>query len=195
MGILDVKSAVAEIEATTDMLERALKLSGLITTMFQQRGFSLVVVGGSAVEFYTEGGYMSGDIDFCRRSLNAIPPRVMQEVIAELGGKGVSRSWVVCGLCVDLLGFLECETVLPLRELETPYGVVKLIPPELALVERVLIANYPPSPELTVTAKKMMVAAMGDPHFDWNEAERLAALPDFGVLAELRALKEEVSRG
>ncbi len=25
--------------------------------------------------------------------------------------------------------------------------------------------------------------------------ERLAALPDFGVLAELRALKEEVSRG
>ena len=82
-----------------------------------------------------------------------------------------------------------------MRELEAPYGVVKLIPPELALVERVLIANYPPSPELTVTAKKMMVAAMNDPHFDWNEAERLAALPDFGVLAELRALKEEVSRG
>ena len=195
MGILDVKSAVAEIEATTDMLERALKLSGLITTLFQQRGFSLVVVGGSAVEFYTEGGYMSGDIDFCRRSLNAIPPRVMQEVIAELGGKGVSRSWVVCGLCVDLLGFLECETALPLRELETPYGVVRLIPPELALVERVLIANYPPSAELTVTARKMMVAAMNDPRFDWNEAERLAALPDFGVLAELRALKEEASRG
>ena len=28
MGILDVKSAVAEIEASTEMLERALKLSG-----------------------------------------------------------------------------------------------------------------------------------------------------------------------
>ena len=95
---IDVKSAVAEIESTTDLLERALKLSGLVTTLFQRRGFPLVVVGGSAVEFYTEGGYMSGDIDFCRRSLNAIPPRVMQEVIAELGGKGVSRSWIVCGL-------------------------------------------------------------------------------------------------
>ena len=47
MGIMDVKSTVAEIEATTDMLERALKLSGLVTTMFQQRGSSLVVVGGS----------------------------------------------------------------------------------------------------------------------------------------------------
>jgi hypothetical protein len=61
---IDVKSAVAEIESTTDLLERALKLSGLVTTMFQRRGFPLVVVGGSAVEFYTEGGYMSGDIDF-----------------------------------------------------------------------------------------------------------------------------------
>ena len=192
---IDVKKAVAEIDATTDLLERALKLSGLITTMFQQRGFPLVVVGGSAVEFYTEGGYMSGDIDFCRRSLTAIPPRVMQEVISELGGKGVSRSWVVCGLYIDLLGLLECETTLPMRELETPYGVVRMIPPELSLVERVLIANYPPSQELAVTARKMRVAAMNDPAFNWTEAERLAALPDFGVLAELRALKEEVSRG
>ena len=192
---IDVKSAVAEIESTTDLLERALKLSGLVTTMFQRRGFPLVVVGGSAVEFYTEGGYMSGDIDFCRRSLKAIPPRVMQEVIAELGGKGVSRSWMVCGLCVDILGLLECETALPMRELETPYGVVKIIPPELALVERILIANYPPSVELAATARKMMVASVNDPRFDWVEAERLAALPDFGVLAELRALREDVSNG
>ena len=35
---------------------------------------------------------MSGDIDFCRKTLNAIPPRVMQEIIAKLGGKGVARS-------------------------------------------------------------------------------------------------------
>jgi len=50
------------------MLERAMKLSGLITTLFASHGFPLVV-GGSAVEFYTEGGYMSGDIDFRRKSL------------------------------------------------------------------------------------------------------------------------------
>ena len=34
-----------------------------------------------------------------------------------------------------------------------------------------------------------------DSRFDWVEAERLAALPDFGVLAELRALREDVSNG
>ena len=195
MAEIDIKAAMADIEATSDLLERALKLSGLITTLFQRHGFPLVVVGGSAVEFYTDGGYMSGDIDFCRKSLKAIPPRVMQEVIAELGGEGVARSWKVCGLFVDMLGILECESTLPARELETPYGVVKIIPPELALVERVLIAYYPPSKELLPTARKMMIAALGDSRFDWSEAERLAALPDFGVLDELRALRKEVERG
>jgi hypothetical protein len=192
---IDVKAAVADIEATPDLLERALKLAGLVTSMFQQHGFPLVVVGGSAVEFYTEGGYMSGDIDFCRKSLKAIPPRLMQEVIAELGGRGVARSWMVCGLCVDLLGILENESVLPNRELDTPYGTVRIIPPELALVERVLIANHPPSQELLVTAKKMMVAAVNDVNFDWAEAERLAALPSFGVLDELRKIRMEIGNG
>ena len=191
----DVKTAVADIEATSDLLERALKLAGLITALFQRHGFALVVVGGSAVEFYTEGGYMSGDIDFCRKSLNAIPPRLMQEVIAELGGKGVARSWRVCGLCIDLLGILENESVLPNRELDTPYGTVQIIPPELALVERILIAYYPPSQELLVTARKMMVAAVNDMAFNWTEAERLAALPAFGVLDELRQLRREVENG
>ena len=195
MAEIDIKAAVADIESTSDLLERALKLSGLITTLFQRRGFPLVVVGGSAVEFYTEGGYMSGDIDFCRKSLKAIPPRLMQEVIAELGGKGVARSWMICGLCVDMLGILENESVLPNRELETPYGTVRIIPPELALVERILIAYYPPSAELLTTARKMMVAAVNDPDFNWNEAERLAALPDFGVLEELRRLRAEVGNG
>ena len=192
MAEIDIKKAIADIASTSDLLERALKLAGLITTLFQRHGFPLVVVGGSAVEFYTEGGYMSGDIDFCRKSLDAIPPRLMQEIISELGGKGVARSWEVCGLCVDLLGILENESVLPNRELETPFGTVRVIPPELALVERILVAFYPPSSELLSTARKMMVAAFGDPNFNWDEAERLAALPSFGVLEELRRLRTEV---
>ena len=195
MAEIDIKKAMADITSTSDLLERALKLAGLITTLFQRHGFPLVVVGGSAVEFYTEGGYMSGDIDFCRKSLNAIPPRLMQEIISKLGGKGVARSWEVCGLCVDLLGVLENESVLPNRELETPFGTVRIIPPELALVERILVAYYPPSSELLSTARKMMVAAVGDPDFSWNEAERLAALPSFGVLEELRRLRTEVCNG
>ena len=84
MTDVDIERAKADIAATGDLLERALKLSGLVTTLFQEQGFALVVVGGSAVEFYTEGGYMSGDVDFCRRSLKAIPLRLMTDVMSRL---------------------------------------------------------------------------------------------------------------
>ena len=188
-----IATAKADIEATGDLLERALKLSGLVTTLFAERGFHLVVVGGSAVEFYTEGGYMSGDIDFCRKTLKAIPPRIMQEIIAKLGGKGVARSWLVCGLYVDLLGILESESTKPNRELETPYGTVSVIPPELALVERVLFAYCPPTAECVPSARQMMVAALKDDRFDWTEAERLADSPDFKILDEFKRLKQEMS--
>ena len=174
------------------MLVRALKLSGLLTTLFRQQGISLVVVGGSAVEFYTEGGYMSGDIDFCRRSLKPPTPRQIRDTLAPLGGECIGRNWRVCGLFVDMLGIVEIETSKGFKEVETPYGMVRIIPPELALVERVLYALD--SEECVASARQMMASALSDGDFDWQEAERIAALPDFNVLDELRGLREEMMR-
>jgi hypothetical protein len=65
-----------------------------------------------------------------------------------------------------------------------------MIPPELALVERVFYSLD--SDECVASAKQMMAAALNDKNFDWQEAERLAGLPDFGVLIELRRMKEEL---
>lgn len=191
MTIEAIKKAKCDIEATADLLERAMKLSGLVTTLFQERGFPLVVVGGSAVEFYTEGGYMSGDIDFCRKTLKAVPPRLMQEIAESLGGKGLGRNWLICGLYVDLLGILETESTLPERLLETPYGTVRILPPELALVERILYAEQ--DAECVASARQMMASALADAAFDWTEARRLAALPDFAVAEQLETLKQEIA--
>ena len=187
----EIALARADIEATADLLSRAMKLSGLVTTLFQERGFPLVVVGGSAVEFYTEGGYMSGDIDFCRKTLKSVPPRLMQEIAERLGGRGLGRNWLICGLYVDLLGLLESETTLSERIVKTPYGDVRIVPPELALVERILFAEQ--DAECVLSARQMMVAALKDEVFDWAEAERLADLPDFKVLSQLKALRKELS--
>ena len=192
MTIEAIAAAKADIEATGDLLERAMKLSGLITTLFQARGFPLVVVGGSVVEFYTEGGYMSGDIDFCRRTLNGPSLRMVKDILSPLGGRCVGRNWLVCGIFVDLLGIVESETAKPYRELETPYGTVSLLPPELALVERVFYSID--SSECRPSTVQMMASALEDDTFDWDEAERLADLPSFKVLSELRALKAEVAK-
>ena len=193
MTDVSIERAKADIAATGDLLERALKLSGLVTTLFQEQGFPLVVVGGSAVEFYTEGGYMSGDVDFCRRSLKAIPLRLMTDVMSRLGGKSLGRNWLVCGIYVDFLGLLESETTLPNRELDTPYGRVFFLPPELALVERIIFSES--SAECLPSARQMMAAALQDERFDWAEARRLADLPDFKVLPRLEEMRKEVSGG
>jgi hypothetical protein len=185
-----IAAARRDIESTENMLERALKLAGLVTSIFGEHGYPLVVVGGSAVEFYTEGGYMSGDIDFCRRSLQAIPPRLAVDLMKKLGGESLGRNWLVCGLYVDMLGLLENESIYPYRELETPYGVVRVLPPEIALVERILYAES--SSGCVASARQMMAAALHDAKFDWAEAERLADLPDFKVLSTLAKLKAEM---
>lgn len=187
----EIDLALKDIETTADLLARAMKLSGLVTTLFQERGFPLVVVGGSAVEFYTEGGYMSGDIDFCRKTLKSVPPRLMQEIAERLGGKGLGRNWLICGLYVDLLGLLESETTISERIVKTPYGDVRILPPEMALVERILFAEQ--DAECVLSARQMMAAALKDAAFDWAEAERLADLPDFRVLSQLKVLRKELS--
>ena len=189
---MDLAQARVDIETTADLLERAMKLAGLISTLFRERGFPLVMVGGGAVEFYTEGGYMSGDIDFCRKTLKSVPPRLMQEIAESLGGKGLGRNWLICGIYVDILGVLESETILPEREVETPYGVVRILPSELALVERILYAEQ--DAECVTSARQMMAAALRDQAFNWGEARRLADLPDFKVLDQLEQLKMEMER-
>jgi hypothetical protein len=185
-----------DIEATPDLLERALKLAGLVTRLFREAGWDLVVVGGSAVEFYTEGSYMSGDIDLCRRTLAPIPLRRAQDLMGELRATGGPRSWKVAGLFVDLLGLLENEATTPCRTIATPCGTISVLPAELAVVERTLLAFYPrPDAEARDVAKKMLaVCVSGETPVDWDEVRRLAGLPSFNVAKELDELKGEVTR-
>ena len=189
-----IKTMLKKVEATDDLLERSLMLAGLVSSVFRKAGWNLVVVGGAAVEFYTEGAYMSGDIDLCRENLKPIPLRLAQDLMAELGAEGGPRSWLVAGLYVDLLGVFENESVVPCRDVDTPCGSVRLMPAELAIVERVLLAYYPDKDsDAREVAKKMIsVCISGATKVDWQEVERLAALPDFRVTDELHALINEV---
>ena len=196
LSMREITKEVGEIENTKNLLEKSLKLAGLVTRVFGEAGFPLVVVGGSAVEFYTEGAYMSGDIDLCRRTLAPIPLRKAQDIMAQLGATGGPRSWKVAGLFVDILGLLENEAQTPLRTVQTPYGPVSLMPVELVLVERTLLAYYPrPDDEAKGVARKLMAVCVKDSTpVDWKEVARLAALPSFNIVRELDEMKREVSR-
>ncbi len=191
-----IDSALQDIQATEDLLEKALKLAGLVTGVFREAGWELVVVGGSAVEFYTEGAYMSGDIDFCRLNPQPVPLRQAQDLMGKLKATGGPRSWLVGDLYVDLLGLLENEARTACREIDTPCGRISIIPVEQVLVERVLSAFYPASDsEARDAARKLLAVCLaGRTPVDWDEVDRLAALPSFDVAEQMTGLKAEVER-
>jgi len=55
----EIDAALSDIVGEQDPTVKNLKLASLCSEVFRERGIELVVVGGSAIEFYTEGAYTS----------------------------------------------------------------------------------------------------------------------------------------
>ena len=191
----EIQRVLADIAAETDPTLKHLKLASLVSAEFRERGIELVVVGGSAIEFYTEGAYVSGDLDLCLISPSRLDLRTRQELMGKFGALGGPRSWQVAGQYVDLLGEVETQSRAPFGELNAPYGLVRLISPEDLLVERVLISVYPHRYEpADHCARKLIAGALsGHVELDWQEARRLAERPECAILPVLEALVDEVA--
>jgi hypothetical protein len=171
-----------------------LKLASICSALFGREGIQLVVVGGSAIEFYTEGAYVSGDVDLCvMEARRALTIRLRQEVMGQLGAKGGPRSWEVAGAYVDVLGPFESEARTPARTLAGPFGPIRVAPAEELLVERVLVSRYPQEfPPAMACAKKLAVAGLETQvEIDWNEARRLAQTTSYNNWSDVKALIDE----
>jgi hypothetical protein len=121
--------------------------------------------------------------------------RTRQELMGRLGGRGGPRSWEVAGQYVDILGEVETLARTPFDSIEAPYGVVRLLSPEDLLVERTLISVYPqPDESADACARKLIAVALsGQVELDWQEARRLAQLPEYRIVPTLEALVSEVA--
>src|SRR5437870_11152891 len=99
-----INQAVADISKETDPTLKSLKLASLCSALWAEHGVELVVVGGSAIEFLTEGAYASGDLDLCHATRATLPVRLRQQVMGQLQARGGPRNWEVAGMFVDMLG-------------------------------------------------------------------------------------------
>ena len=63
-----ISAALADIGAEQDPTLKSQKLASLCSALFREQGIELVVVGGSAIEFYTEGAYTSGILTCARKA-------------------------------------------------------------------------------------------------------------------------------
>ena len=193
----EIQSALEAISAETDPPLKNLKLASLCSAVFRQRDIELVVVGGSAIEFYTDGAYTSGDVDLCvLASKEPLTARLRQELMGLLKGKGGPRSWQVAGAYVDILGTFETLARTPLRRVSGPYGDILIGPVEELIVERVLVSSYPQdhAPALDCAKKVIASGLAGEIEVAWDEVTRLAKTPAYANWPEVIKLIDEQAK-
>jgi hypothetical protein len=189
-----IQSALADITAEADPTLKHLKLASLVSVVFRERGIELVVVGGSAIEFYTEGAYVSGDLDMCvASSSTTLTVRLRQEIMAQFGATGGPRSWQVAGAYLDVLASFENAARTPIRVLRGPFGDIRVAPVEELMVERILVSRYPQDyPPALECAKKLLAAALqGEVETDWREIRRLAQSSAYDNWNDVKSLIDE----
>ncbi|MDZ4788774.1 MAG: hypothetical protein SH807_07535 [Blastochloris sp.] len=186
-----ILKALQSVEAASDPTQRTLELAQLLQELFQEKGCSLIVVGGSAIELLTEGLYTSCDIDICFEG-DRPPLREITGLMAQLKATGGPRSYRVGSCFVDLLGKIESCATTPFRKI----GGVQIAKPEDLLAERLLMTVYPEvNLEAQACAEKLMLQALsGQLPIDWAEAERVANLPEYRIREEFLTMRERLTR-
>jgi hypothetical protein len=190
----EIDSALDDIASEKDPTLKHLKLASLVSAGFQESGIDLVVVGGSAIEFYSEGAYVSGDVDLCIAAApGPVTAHLRQQIMEPFRATGGPRSWQVAGAFVDVLGPFENLARTPIRALAAPYGEVRVCPVEELLVERVLVSFYPQDyPPARECARKLIAVALeNEVATDWVEVRRLAESSAYQNWPDVRVLVNE----
>lgn len=136
-----LKSMLQTLPDNRPLLELQLKVAGIITEAFKPFNLKPVVVGGSAVEFYTMGSYTTRDID-----LIIDEPGEIKQVMVGLGFQNDSGTWYLPAnpaLIVEfpkgpLAGDWERVQPVQLPDNHTAY----LISLEDIIIDRTLAAKY-----------------------------------------------------
>jgi hypothetical protein len=128
------------LRSQTGAATRDLYFCALLTREVGDREAPTVVVGGSAVEIYTEGQYISGDIDLVGKRT------ALARILESWGFTRKNREWysVDWKLAVDLVndnaGMTGSRTLI--RTIVTPYGPVQLAAIEDLILKRLTSAKY-----------------------------------------------------
>jgi hypothetical protein len=156
----------AMLAAQPDSATRTLYFSAMLAA--EAGHLDVVVVGGSAIEIYTEGAYVSGDIDLVG------PPEALARTLTGWGFEHESRVWFhrSWGLTLDLVGPRYNGRAERTQRVETPYGPVRLAGPEDLIVKRMISAAYWKIPDDFNQAVLLAVRHRGA--IDWAYLEELA---------------------
>lgn len=87
--MLKEKKILKKAEKITDPFKRQLYVIGILTKILEKYNVRPVVVGGFALEFYTTGGYNTGDIDLVFADHD-----LLSKIMDGLGFEKAGRHWI-----------------------------------------------------------------------------------------------------
>lgn len=152
-------------------------------------GDHLVIVGGSAIEIYTEGEYVSHDVDVVGNKDRMVPV-LRRWGFSEEHGRDRRVYWFRAPLgLVDLVGRSH-KAGLPGQVLQTQFGPVRLGALEDLVVRRLLRAGRERSSKLYDEA--MILASRYASTLDWEYIESLSRYER--VLPLYRQLRGTIER-
>lgn len=171
----EIARRLGEIAGEPDPSDRSLKVALLVGEAFKDEGHDMVLVGGSAIEYYTEGRYVSGDIDICSRVAEIAPSKTV-EIMERLGKVVQGRHFEVAGCFVEILGLIEShartEFVILANDAGTDVLYIDMV--EELLAERIYRAAEEKRPKDIDCARKLLTACVkGSVDVDWGEVRRL----------------------
>ena len=170
----EIATRLAEIEEATDPSERSIMAAVLVGRAFRDEGHKMVLVGGSAVEFYTDGLYVSADVDIC--FLGQSSYEATQRVMKRLAEKTTGRHFEMAGCYVEILGSIESNARTDFLRLADKDGseAIYIDMLEELVAERVYRAAADRrEKDIDCAIKLLGVCIRGLQQVDWDEVRRL----------------------
>ncbi len=180
--------------AKQDKLEKQIYVAAVISGAFEEKGFSVVLVGGTVVEYYTAGEYTTADIDM------VLPPLEKNEVEMIMRRLGFERfedyrHWLHPHIPIPVefppgplqIGHLLVQEV---NEIEIEKIRLKILRIEDILLDRLIMAQEWKDLQAQVQAEMLMFAHYLE--IDWPYVHQSAS--QLGVLKLFQKIQGKVKR-
>jgi predicted nucleotidyltransferase len=189
-----VQKLLHQAENTQKKLEKQLYVAAAISGAFEEKGIYAVLVGGTVVEYYTAGGYTTGDIDMVLPPLEKME---IERVMQELGFERFEdyRHWLHPKIPVPVefppgplqMGHLPVQEV---NEIEIGKIKLKILRVEDILLDRLIMAQE--WKDLQAQAQSEMLMDAHYVKMDWPYVHRKAS--ELGILTLLQKIQKKVKQ-
>ena len=150
----------------------------------------MTVVGGSALEIYTGGAYVSQDVDLIAEDRSRV-----ESVLRQWGFKALGMYWTSPDLTpsIQIVGRHDSWSRERNQIISTRFGQVRLASIEDVVVKRLIESRYWRQPQ--ALAEAMLAVERLDPKIDWEYVEFVAKKDGVVDLASDIRRRAKASRG